>query len=98
MLEKLMSTEKGFDLKQDWSDSVMDLIKLGQYKLPIYMIKELVKHSHYNFNELHLNCLKKYKSGEKLPDFKFVSVAKKGNSGVTPLHFACINPDIEVLK
>lgn len=76
----------------------MTFIQLGQYELPIYVIKELVKHSHYGFNELHLNCLQKYKKDVKLPEFKYVSVAKKGSGGVTPLHFACINPDVSILQ
>jgi len=76
------------------------IIRLGAYELASYLLTELVKQPHYGFNELHLNVLQQYRPGVKLPEFKYVSVAKKAtaNLGMTPLHFACINPDVEVLK
>ena len=91
---------QAFDYKSAWSRHMHTMIRLGEYRLPAYILTELVKHPHYGFNELHLNVLKQYKKGEKLPEFKYVSVAKKATSnlGMTPLHFACINPDVEVLK
>jgi hypothetical protein len=76
------------------------IVRLGEYELASYLLTELVKQPHYGFNELHRNVLQQYQPGVKLPEFKYVSVAKKAtaNLGMTPLHFACINPDVEVLK
>ena len=98
MFEKSFTAGGTCDLKQSWSGAIPAWIEHGNYQLPIYLLKELTKHSHYGYNELHLNVLKKYKKGEKLPAFKYASVAKKGGNGLTPLHFACINPDTEILK
>jgi ankyrin repeat protein len=60
----------------------------------------LYKHTHYGYNELHYNVLRDYKNNEKLPDFKSISATKKATSclAITPLHFACINPDSKVLE
>lgn len=98
MFEKSYSADLQCDLKQSWSGNIPNWIQYGEYKLPIYLLKELTKYSHYGYNDLHLNVLKKYKKDEKLPAFKYASVAKKGGQGLTPLHFACINPDVNVLK
>jgi hypothetical protein len=98
MFEKSFTAGGVCNLKQSWSGCIPMMIDVGEYKIPIYMLKELTKHSHFGYNDLHLNVLKKYKKGEKLPAFKYASVAKKGGNGMTPLHFACINPDSNVLK
>jgi hypothetical protein len=64
------------------------------------MLKELVKFPNYGFNDLHHNVLLDYKEGVALPDFKSVSVTKQATSNlkITPMHFACINPNAFVLK
>jgi ankyrin repeat protein len=74
-------------------------VRVGDLRLVAYVIKDLYQLSHYGFNELHYLALGQYKKGAKLPEFKSVSVAKKAtcNLGITPLHFACINPNVEVL-
>jgi len=43
--------------------------------------------------------LGKLAKGAKLPEFKSVNIGKKATSclAITPLHFACINPNVEVL-
>jgi ankyrin repeat protein len=65
-----------------------------------YILSKIHMHSHFGYNELHWLALKNYKKGEKMKEFKSVSVAKKGTNcwSITPLHFACINPNTEVLK
>ena len=78
MFEKSLDADTACNLKQNWSDMIPNWIACGEYKLPIYLLKELTKHSHYGYNELHLNVLKSYKKGESLPPFKYPSVAKKG--------------------
>ena len=74
-------------------------MRVGDRQLTAYVIKDLVKLPNYGFNELHGHVLGQYSPGTKLPEFKSVSVAKKAtaNLGITPLHFACINPNVEVL-
>ena len=74
-------------------------MRVGDRQLTAYVIKDLVKLPNYGFNELHYSALGEYSPGTKLPEFKSVSVAKKAtaNLGITPLHFACINPNVEVL-
>mmetsp|Transcript_30553 Transcript_30553/g.46843 ORF Transcript_30553/g.46843 Transcript_30553/m.46843 type:complete len:95 (-) Transcript_30553:229-513(-) len=82
------------------SSYVHEIIRSGDYKLASHVVKDLYKHSNYGFNDLHFNVLQTYKEDEKLPEFKTVSVHKKANmnQNLTPLHFACINPDSNVLK
>lgn len=66
-----------------------------------FLLKDLHKQSNYGFNELHYNVLRNYKKNEKLPEFKSVSVPKKAGQQcfqMTPMHFACINPDSSVLE
>lgn len=74
-------------------------IRAGNYKLAEYFVKEFAKSPNYGYNDLHANVLGKLAKGAKLPEFKSVSVGKKATSclSITPLHFACINPNVEVL-
>ena len=54
----------------------------------------------FGFNFLHEEALTKEKASELTPNIKKVSVTKKplGNSGITPLHCAAINPNAEILE
>ena len=96
-LEKILKSHG--DLKQNMSHRIIDWLRFGNYVLPRYFLEDMVKHSNYGFNELHLNVLKDYKGGKTIPEFKSVSVIKKSSTvrNATPLHFACINPDSNVL-
>jgi len=49
-------------------------VRVGDRKLVAYVIKDLYQHTNYGFNELHYLVLGDYKKGEKLPEFKSVSV------------------------
>ena len=76
------------------------VIRVGDVTFAEFLLRELVKQNNFGFNELHHNVLKNYKPGESLPVFKSVSVGKKANMNlnITPLHFACINPNTSVLE
>ena len=90
----------GGDFMQGISSYIQFIIRVGDWKLAEYVVGQLQKHPHYGFNELHHNVLKKLKANEKLPEFKSINITKKAtmNLGMTPLHFACINPDTNILK
>ena len=62
-----------------------------------FMIEPLIQHENYGFNKLHLDVLKLDKLTEK---YATVSITKKSQSAanITPLHLACINPNVEVLE
>jgi ankyrin repeat protein len=82
------------------SSNIHDIIRAGDYKFARFLVKKLYKDTNFGFNDLHFNVLQDYKDGESLPDFKSVSIAKKAgmNQNITPLHFACINPNPKVLE
>lgn len=88
-----------FFLTQSISEWLQFTIRVGDYKLAQYVVGALYKQTNYGFNDLHYNVLRDYKNGEKLPEFKSVSTSKKANMNlnITPLHFACINPNSDVL-
>lgn len=88
------------DIRQNMVYQIPTILQKGAYKLLEYIVKDLYKQSQYGFNELHYNVLRDYKKDQKLEEFKSVSVLKKGTQfgNVTPLHFSCINPNVEVLK
>ena len=54
----------------------------------------------YGFNFLFEEALLKEKASELTPGIKKISVTKKalGNSIITPLHCAAINPNVEILQ
>jgi ankyrin repeat protein len=76
------------------------LIRIGEYEVSAYIIKDLWALTNFGFNELHYLALCPPNTGKPLSEFKSVSVVKKAqnNKNVTPLHFACINPHPEILK
>jgi hypothetical protein len=61
-------------IKTSLSQSMQYIIRAGDYKLASYIIKDLYKLGNYGFNDLHFNVLQEYKNGEKIPEFKSVSV------------------------
>lgn len=88
------------DPVQQFSYCMGTWVKRGNYKEARFILSKIWSQTNYGYNELHYNVLLDYKPGEKIKDFKTVSVAKKGHTchNATPLHFACINPNSEVLK
>ena len=72
------------------------MVLAGNRKLAAWKLEQLVKHENYGFNQLHLDVLQKDKLTEK---YHTASLTKKAVSeqNVTPIHFACINPNKEVL-
>ena len=64
-------------MKQVFSQQMQFIIRSGDYKLASYILKDLYKHTNYGFNDLHFNVLQDYKKGQKLPEFKSVSITKK---------------------
>ena len=69
----------------------------GNRELAASLIAPKIKYENYGFNKLHLDVLKLDKLTEK---YATQSITKKATSenNVTPLHFAAINPNTEVLK
>ena len=94
-LEKL----RPMGFKQGLAYQVHSIIRMGNYKLAEYIVKDIAKQPNYGYNDLHANVLGKLAKGAKLPEFKSVNIGKKATSclAITPLHFACINPNVEVL-
>jgi hypothetical protein len=98
---KILQTLYGdCNLKQRWSYSIHEAIRVGDRHLSAFILNEIAKLPNYRFNELHHNVLLDYKEGVAIPDFKSVSVTKQAtnNLKITPMHFACINPNVNVLK
>ena len=60
-------------------------------------LKDKIKHENFGFNQLHYDVVKLDKLTDK---YATASITKKGisDNNVTPLHFACINPNVEVLE
>ena len=59
------------------------------------IIKPLIKHDHYGFNNLHLDVLTLNKATDKI---NTTSITKKcSKSFITPLHLACLNPNKQVI-
>ena len=60
-----------------------------------FIIKEKSKHENFGFNKLHGDVLELKQLTEK---YHTASITKKAsNTGVTPLHLACLNPSKVVL-
>ena len=75
---------------------VRSMVLAGNPKLAAWKLEQLVKHENYGYNQLHLDALTKDKLTEK---YHTNSITKKAvsDANVTPLHFACVNPNREVL-
>nr|XP_040569948.1 LOW QUALITY PROTEIN: poly [ADP-ribose] polymerase tankyrase-like [Lepeophtheirus salmonis] len=65
-------------------------------KIALYLFKKHIKSS--EFTDLHVEALtaKDWKRGTK--GMRETSVIKKGDESITPLHLACLNPNVNVLK
>jgi ankyrin repeat protein len=77
---------------------VFEAVRAGNRAIAYEMVKNLVKFPNWGFNQLHADVLAKKK--DLADKIHRASVTKKANTNknVTPLHFACINPDVSVLK
>ena len=75
---------------------VRQLLLCGNRKLAAWKLEPLIKHENYGYNQMHLDVLKLNKLTEK---YHTASLTKKAHSdsNVTPMHFACLNPNVEVL-
>lgn len=71
------SSTTSSDLLDNLSTNMHEFVRSGDYRLARHILKDIHKHSHYGFNELHYNALRDYKAGDKVPDFKPISVTKK---------------------
>ena len=69
----------------------------GNREMVAHNLKEKIKHENFGFNQLHYDVVKLDKLTDK---YATASITKKGisDNNVTPLHFACINPNVEVLE
>ena len=63
----------------------------------IWVVENCLKHENFGFNKLHLDVLKLNHLTEK---YHTASITKKAGScgNCTPLHFAALNPNKNVLK
>lgn len=72
----------------------------GNRLLSLMIVEKFYKKDNYGFNELHFKVLEANKV-EDLPEgFRVQSIHKKATTAhaITPLHFACINPNSEILE
>ena len=69
----------------------------GNRELAAFVLEPKTQHENFGYNKLHLDVLKLDKLTEK---YATISITKKGtqDNQVTPLHFACVNPNVEVLE
>ena len=87
----------GKDTNQITEIKPWNVATTGNYKFVADLIEPLVKHENYGFNKLHLDVLKLKKLTDK---YATISITKKATSAnnVSPIHFACINPNTAVLE
>ena len=73
------------------------LAKFSNRELLVQLLEPKIKFENYGFNKLHLDVVKLDELTEK---YATQSITKKASSdhNVTPLHFACTNPNIAVLE
>jgi ankyrin repeat protein len=76
---------------------VFEAVRAGNHKIAHEIIKNLVQHPNWGFNQLHADVLSDKPLADKILK---VSVTKKSNTNkdITPLHCACINPNPKYLK
>lgn len=72
-------------------------VRAGNWRIAHELIKSMVKHPNFGFNQLHVDVLSKDNVIDKALK---QSVLKKANTNrdITPLHCACINPNPKFLK
>ncbi len=76
---------------------MQEVARTGNRVLLMSLLEPLLKHEMYGYNQLHFDVLKQAKLEQK---YATQSLTKKAQSAenVTPIHFACINPSVDVLK
>lgn len=76
---------------------VYEAVRAGNRKIAYDIVKNLVQHSNFGFNQLHLDVLS---DDAVLDKVLRQSVTKKANTNrdLTPLHCACINPNPKYLR
>jgi hypothetical protein len=97
---KFTSIEKMSALFKSHSEDTINLflynivtaVRHGHYKLCHDLIERAIKKGGFGFNALHKESVS---SGKQFSPFKPISICKKsiGNSRITPIHCAAINPD-----
>jgi ankyrin repeat protein len=73
------------------------IARTGNLNFLEFLVKPCIKFENYGFNQLHHDVLVKKTITDKLLS---ASVTKKcfSNKNVTPLHFAAINPNQDVIE
>lgn len=95
---KALSVTKVFKSQHDYFNPLMqEVARTGNRVLLMNLLEPLLKHELYGYNQLHFDVLKQAKLEQK---YATQSLTKKAQSAenVTPIHFACINPSVDVLK
>ena len=79
---------------------MLKFVVLSNLKLATKQVEKMVKLPNFGFNELHLAVLTSLKVDDLPPNIKVQSIHKKANmcANLTPLHFACLNPNSNILK
>jgi hypothetical protein len=74
-----------------------DAVRYGRRDIAAAILDPMIKNQNYGFNHLHLKALTQ---DDKLGDFHRANVIKKSNTNndITPVHCACINPNVNILK
>lgn len=77
--------------------AVSDVAMFGNRKLALSFLEPLVQHDNYGYNKLHHDVLRLDELTEK---YATQSITKQAvaDGRVTPLHYACINPNVQVLE
>ena len=76
---------------------VSDIATFGNRDFAVKKLEPLVKLENYGYNQLHFDALSLSELTEK---YATQSITKAANSDkrFTPLHFACVNPNVAVLE
>ena len=70
----------------------------GNIKTAAYIAQRLLKNGGWGLNDLHIEILTK-NDPKQIKEFKKISLTKKSlNSNITPIHYACINPNGKILE
>ena len=76
---------------------IAEIARTGNRDFVEFLVGPCIKFENYGFNQLHHDVLKLNKLTEK---YHTASITKKcfSNKNITPLHFAAINPNAEVIE
>lgn len=90
-----MITKHGLPFAEGVTE-IKEIVRRGNHKLAYYLIKKAEEMKMYNYSKLHWEALKE--EGEPTRVLNVSILKKNFKENITPLHVACINPNIKPLK